>query len=141
MSSCSLGMLLFYRDSKTSTVYKSSDSKKDYFKIDATTLSHCGCTQLTITNYKNGERDFIIRYGMGTYAGKIIYKNNSVTKESDTVWLKFTTLENYTIKFNSIDSLILKVIDSFAVSKPKGVVYPINKPMFKGYIKDLSKNK
>ena len=102
MSSCSLGMLLFYRESKTSTVYKSLGSKKDYFKIYVTTLSHCGCTQLTIINYKKGKRDFIIGYGMGTYNGKSIYKYNSMTKEKNTVWLKLTTLDNYTIKFNSM---------------------------------------
>ena len=133
-------MLLFYRESKTSTVYKSLGSKKDYFKIYVTTLSHCGCTQLTIINYKKGKRDFIIGYGMGTYNGKSIYKYNSMTKEKNTVWLKLTTLDNYTIKFNSIDSLIFNVIDSFSINKPKGIIYPIMKSSFKGYIKDLSKN-
>ena len=85
-------MLLFYRESKTSTVYKSLGSKRDYYKIYATTLSHCGCTQLTIINYKRGKRDFIIEYGMGTYNGKGIYKYNSGTKEKNTLWLKLTTL-------------------------------------------------
>jgi hypothetical protein len=133
MTSCALGMLLFYRDSKTTTIYKSSDSNENYFIVKATTLSHCGCTHLNIDNYKNGKKDFHIFYN-GTVAYKTIYKSDSIN-QNDTLRL-FATSNNYTIPFDSIDIEVYNQIDSIAIHKPKGIVYQINMTKFKGYIND-----
>lgn len=130
-----LGMLLFYRDSKTTTVYRNSDSKKNYFIIKATTLSHCGCTDLYIDNYQNGKKQFHIFYN-NNIARKTIFRYNSQTNQKDTLRLLATPYDNYTTPFDSLDSEIFKRIDSIAIQKPKGLVYQIKRSEYKGFIND-----
>jgi archaellum component FlaF (FlaF/FlaG flagellin family) len=134
LTSCAIGILLFHRDSKTTTIYKSSDSKTNYFIVNATTLSNCGCTHLNIDNYKNGKKDFHIFYN-GTVAHKTIYKFDSIINKNNTLRLVATS-NNYTIPFDSIDFEVYNQIDYIAIHKPKGIVYQINMTKFKGYIHD-----
>lgn len=134
MTGCAVGMLLFYRDSKTTTVYKSSTSKKDYFIVKATTLSHCGCTDIFIDNYRNGRKEFTLFYN-GNVAQKSIYKFDSNLNQTDTIRLIATSSNNYTTPFDSLDIEIFNRIDSIALQKPKGIVYGIKKTSFEGFIK------
>jgi hypothetical protein len=135
MSGCSLGMLLFYRDSKTRTVYKSSESKQNYYIVNATTLSHCGCTDLHIDSYKNGKKEFNLFYN-GNIARKTIYKFDSNANQRDTIRLVATPNNNYTTPFDSLDIEIFNRIDSIAIQKPTGIVYEIKRPAYKGFISD-----
>jgi hypothetical protein len=130
-----IGMLLFYRGSKTATVYRSSDSKKDYYIVKATTLSHCGCTELYINNFKNGSIEFNLYY-TENLARKTIFRKNTETKEIDTIRLLATPYSNYTIPFNSLDTEMFNRIDSIAIQKPKGIIYQIKRNVYKGYISD-----
>jgi hypothetical protein len=135
MTGCAVGMLLFYRDSKTSTIYKSSDSKKDYYIVNATTLSHCGCTDLHIDNYKNGKKEFNLFYN-GNIARKTIYKFDSKINQRDILRLVATSNNDYTTPFDSLDIAIFNRIDSIAIQKPKGIVYQIKRTEYKGFIND-----
>ena len=130
-----IGMLLFYRDSRTATIYRNSDSKKDYYIIKATTLSHCGCTELYIDNFKKGKIEFNIFHNENL-ARKTIFTNNKETNKTDTIRLLATPYNNYTIPFNSLDTEIFNRIDTIAIQKPKGIVYQIKRTAYKGYIKD-----
>jgi hypothetical protein len=135
LTGCAVGMLLFYRETKTMTVYKSSLSNKNYYTIKATTLSHCGCTDLNIDYYKNGRKKFNIFYN-GNIARKTIYPIGSKKlNHSDTILLMAIPGNNFTIAFDSLDTAIFNKIDSLAVYKPKGIVYEIKRPIYKGYIK------
>ncbi len=133
MTGCAVGMLLFYRDSKTTTVYKSSNSKKDYFIVKATTLSHCGCTDIFIDNYRNGRKEFTLFYN-GNIAQKSIYKFDGKLNQTDTIRLIATSSNNYTIPFDSLDMKIFNRIDSIALQKPKGIVYKVKSTGYKGFI-------
>jgi hypothetical protein len=135
MTGCAVGMLLFYRDSKTSTIYKSSDSKKDYYIVNATTLSHCGCTDLHIDNYKNGKKEFNLFYN-GNIARKTIYKFDSKINQRDILRLVATSNNDYTTPFDSLDIAIFNRIDSIAIQKPKGIVYQIKRTEYKGFINE-----
>ncbi|MFT3847028.1 MAG: hypothetical protein QM725_18370 [Lacibacter sp.] len=138
-SGCTIGFLLFYRDSKTATVYKSSASKSDYYIIKATTLSHCGCTFLDIYNYKNGKKDFHLFYS-DNVVRKTVYKFDSEIGRSDTLHLMATAGGGYIYAFDSADNEIFKRIDSIAIQKPKGIIYPVKITKYKGYIGDISYN-
>lgn len=138
-SGCSIGLLLFYRDSKTEIVYKSPSSKNDYFVIKATTLSHCGCTFLDIYNYKMGKQDFHLFYSENVVR-KTVYKFNSERGVADTLRLMATTSDGYIYAFDSLDIEIFKRIDSIAIQKPKGIIYPVKITKYKGYIGDFSYN-
>lgn len=131
----SLGMLLFYRDAKTETVFRSSESKKDYFIIKATTLSHCGCTDLYVDNYNQGRKDFNIFYAENV-ARKTVYKFNQQTNKKDTLRLLATPYDNYTIAFDSLDTEIFKRINTIAIEKPKEIIYKVKSNTYKGFITD-----
>lgn len=135
----SLGMMLFYRDSKTSTVFKSSTSHKNYYVIKATTLAHCGCTDLYVDNYTHGKKDFHIFYS-NNIARKTIFGYNEQTHHQDTLRLLATPYDNFTISFDSLDQEIFRRIDSISIQKPKGIVYQVKRPAYKGYIKDPNLN-
>ena len=137
LTGCALGMLLFYRDSKTVTVYKSSDSKKNYYIVKATTLSHCGCTELYIDNFKNGHKDFTLFYN-DKVARKTIYKFDSKRNITDTISLIAISSNNYTIDFDSLDIAIFKRIDTIATYKPKGIIYKVKQTDYKGFLKASS---
>ena len=128
-----LGMLLFYRDSRTVTVFKSSPSKKNYYVIKATTLSHCGCTDLHVDNYKQGKKDFTIFYH-DDIVRKSIFSYDSQTNHKDTIRLVATPYNNFTTPFDSLDLEIFKRIDSISIQRPKGIVYEIKRPVYKGFI-------
>lgn len=132
-TSCGLGMLLFCRESKTKTIYKSSSSKKDYYIIKATTLSHCGCTNLAITNYKNGKKTFIIDY-TNNRVSKTVYRLNTITNTPDTQRLLATNISFYTTPFDSLDNQIFRTIDSLNKQKIKGFIYPVTITEYKGFI-------
>lgn len=135
LTSCSLGYFLFYKDSKTKNIYRSSASKKNYYAIKATTLSHCGCTDLHIENYKNGKKEFHLFYN-GTIARKTIYKFDAEKNRKDTISLIATSNNNYTIPFDSLDIAIFNRIDSIAIQKPKGIIYQVKRVKYTGYVND-----
>lgn len=136
LTGCSVGFLLFYRDFKTTNIYRSSSSKKNYYIIKATTISHCGCTDLNINYYKNGKPNFNLFYS-GNIARKSIYEFDAKLKVKDTIRLIATSGNDFTIPFDSLDIEIFSRIDSIALQKPKGVIYQIKRPEYKGYTYDL----
>lgn len=131
-----IGMLLFYKEIKTETIYRSSTSKKNYYTIKAVTLSHCGCTDLMIDNYKIGNKEFRIELRF-TGTRKLIYTFNPQLKRRDTTRL-VATPNAYSINFDSLDREIFRVVDSLIVAKPKGMIYPPKRVAYKGYNKELN---
>lgn len=130
-----IGMLLFYREIRTTTIYKSPGSKKNYYTISAVTLSHCGCTDLDVHHYTNRKKDFYITY-KNDLARKTIYRYNKQTFRTDTIRLQATTGDKYTIPFDSLDAAIFHTIDSLLLQspKPKHIVYPPKRVSYKGYV-------
>ena len=135
MTSCSLGTLLFYRDSRTENIYRSAASTKNYYTIKATTLSHCGCTYLSVDNFVGRKKTFNIYYDYNNQAGKTIYSVDPKTGKKDTLRLIATTASNFTVPFDSLDKEILNRIDTIAVNRPKGIIYKIVKQDYKGFNK------
>jgi hypothetical protein len=135
LTGCSLGMLLFYRDSTTTTVYRNSSSKKNYFIIKATTIYRCGCTELYIENYKDKKKDCYYFYNDNS-ARKTVYRHNKQTNQKDTLRLLATPYDNYTTAFDSLDIEVFKRIDSISIKKTKGIVYGIKRTQYKGFIQD-----
>jgi hypothetical protein len=132
MQGCVVGILLFYRDSRTHTIYKSAASRKNYYEIKATTLSHCGCTSLNVINYCKGKKVFSLHY-MNGMAHKTVYGTD--TNKNEIIKLTATKKNNYTEALDSMDHIIFKTIDSLALHRPKGT-YSIAATNFKGYIID-----
>lgn len=139
LSGCGIGMLLFYRDSKIATIYRSSASKKNYFIVKANTLSHCGCTHLYIENYKNEKKEFDLLY-TDNAVRKTIYTVNKNTNRIDTLILWATTTDRFTTPFDSVDVSIFKQIDSISIYKPRGIVYQVKRSNYKGFIVDPYSN-
>ncbi|MCX6316103.1 MAG: hypothetical protein NTW29_02345 [Bacteroidetes bacterium] len=133
LSGCNtIGMLLFYKGSKTETVYRSAPDKKNYYIVKATTISHCGCTELSVVNHKHGVIDFRIDY-MDNVARKTVYRINEATKQKDTIRLRTTTDNNYMVAFTALDKEIFQRIDTILQQKPKGIIYPVRKQIYMGY--------
>ena len=132
MSGCAIGML-FYRDTRTKDIYRSPGSKKNYYTIKATTLSHCGCTYLMINNYVNKKKTFYIRYNYSNVTEKTIYSINDKTKKVDTVELEATTNNDFSIPLDSLDLEIYNRIDNILLEKPKEIIYEIKRKDYKGY--------
>lgn len=134
LSSCAVGMLLFYKESNEKVVYRSSKSKKNYFTITALTLNHCGCTHLFIDNYKNGKKDFLISYYPNTIRKQTYrHKDEKPIIIRDSGRLETTQGKYFDIAFDSLDKKIFSIIDSLASYPPKGT-YQIKKPNYTCYV-------
>jgi hypothetical protein len=118
----------------TRNIYKSSSSQKDYFTINAVTLSHCGCTQIYAESFKNGKKEFQIFYN-DNIARKTIFTYGSNSKTPETLSFLASTNDNFTTPFDQVDSRIFSIIDSVIVNK-QGFVYPIKRTVYKGYVAD-----
>lgn len=123
----------------TKTVYKSSNSQKDYIIIKAATLSHCGCTQLYADSYRNGKLAFQIFYD-DNIARKTIFEYTDAKRMPKSYSLLATTMDSFTIPFDSLDLQIFNRIDS-AIIKKEGFVYPIRWTEYKGYVVDTLVNR
>lgn len=118
----------------TRNVYKSTTSKKNYWTINAVTLSHCGCTHLYVDHFQDGKKDFQIFYN-DKLARKTIYTYSNNSKTPLTKMLLATSKENFTTSFEPIDLEVFRKIDSIITNK-KGIIYPIQRSEYKGYIDD-----
>jgi len=118
----------------TRNIYKSSSSKKSYFTVNAVTLSHCGCTEIYAETFENSRRQFQIFYN-DKLARKTIYTYNSNSKDPEVRYLLATPNDNFTTPFNELDSRIFNIIDS-AIANKQGIVYPVRRRLYKGYIED-----
>jgi hypothetical protein len=135
MSGCgALAMLFTYKDVRKETVFRSSSSRKNYYEIKAITLSHCGCTYLSIDHFRNRDKQFHWYYNYNNQTGKIIYSYNPAKQDNDTIRLKATTSNHFTVPFDSLDKEIFLRIDTIIVQKTKGVIYQIKKQDYKGFI-------
>ena len=130
----SLTLLFLVGCNTTRTIYKSSNSKKDYVTINAVTLSHCGCTEIYAESFKDGKREFQIFYN-DNLARKTIFKYSKDSKTPTTTSLLATSNDNFTTPFDNIDSKIFSLIDSAIVNK-QGIIYPVRRTLYKGYIID-----
>jgi len=128
----SLTLLFLVGCNTTRTIYKSSNSKKDYVTINAVTLSHCGCTEIYAESFKDGKREFQIFYN-DNLARKTIFKYSKDSKTPTTTSLLATSNDNFTTPFDNIDSKIFSLIDSAIVNK-QGIIYPVRRSLYKGYI-------
>lgn len=117
----------------TRILYKSGDSKKDYWTVNAFTMSHCGCTQLFVENYKNGRHDFQIMY-TDNVARKHIYQYNEKGKIADTLVLVAKT-ENFRIPFDSLDNQVYRQLRGIVEDK-EALAYEMKWTDYKGYIKE-----
>lgn len=135
LSGCALGMLLFYKDVRTTSVYRSRESRKNYYEIEAVTLSHCGCSYLTLHNYSNKKVSFRMFFNYETFSGKTIYSFNPVTNRQDTIRYLATTEKNFSVPFDSLDQAIFSRFNAIAKEKPKGVVYDLPQRTYTGYVR------
>ena len=131
-----IGIIIFAFVSCNSTrnIFKSSSSKKNFFIINAVTLSHCGCSEIYAESYKNGKKEFQIFYN-DNLARKTIYSYNSDSREVESKSLLATPNDNFSIPFDSLDFRIFTIIDS-TILKGKVFVYPIRRTIYKGYVTD-----
>ncbi len=116
----------------TRILYRSTDSKNNYWTVNAYTMSHCGCTQLFIEKYRNGKNEFEIMY-TDDFARKNIYDFNEKGVIVDTVTLIAKT-DNFDIPFDSLDNEMFKKIKSI-VDKKEGLVYEMKWTEYKGFKK------
>ncbi|MEJ1240504.1 hypothetical protein WBG78_20340 [Chryseolinea sp. T2] len=114
-------------------LYKSSDSRRDYWKVKAVTLNHCGCTDLFVDNYVNGRRDFQIMYTGDGGARKYFYKYSEQSKVIDMVMYDAST-ERYEIPFDSLDTKIFERIKTI-IETPNAVPYKMKWVGYKGYVR------
>ena len=101
--------------------------------MNAFTMSHCGCTQLFVENYKNGRHDFQIMY-TDNIARKYIYEYNEKGKIADTLVLMAKT-DNFKIPFDSLDNEVYRQLKSIIDNK-EALVYEVKWTDYKGYIKE-----
>lgn len=118
----------------TKNIYKISSSKKDYVTINAVTLSHCGCTEIYAESFKDGRKEFQIFYN-DNLARKTFFIYNQNSKTPTLTSLLATSNDNFTIPFDEADLKIFTIIDS-AIANKHGIIYPIRRTIYKGYIKD-----
>lgn len=123
----------------TRNIYKSSSSKKDYVTINAVTLSHCGCTEIYAESFKNGKREFQIFYN-DNLVRKTFFSYNQNRKTPSLTTLLATPNDNFTTPFDETDLKIFTIIDS-AIANKQGIIYPVRRTMYKGYIKDTLINR
>lgn len=133
LSSCAIGVLLFYKDVVAEDIYRSSNSVRNYFTIRSVTYSHCGCSHLVVNNYYKGRKNFTIIYEENNSTTKKVYAYNAVTKKRDTLRYRATENSGYSRPLDSTDRLIYHVIDSLLSFKQKGLRYPPKKKNFAGY--------
>lgn len=95
-------------------------------------MSHCGCTQLFVENYKNGKNDFQIMY-TDNFAQKNVYNYNEKGSISDTLVL-IAKWDHFQTAFDSVDNEIFKRIKAIVDNK-EGLVYPMKWTEYSGYIK------
>jgi hypothetical protein len=117
----------------TRLLYKSADSKKDYWIVNAFTMSHCGCTQLFVENYKNGRHDFRIMY-TDNVARKSIYEYNEKGKITDTL-VFVAKANNFKIPFDSLDNEVYRQLRTIVENK-EALVYEMKWTDYKGYVKE-----
>ena len=129
-----LGASLLAGCDTTRNIYKSSNSKKDYLTVNAVTLTHCGCTHIYAESFKNGRREFAIFYN-DNVARKTIFTYSPGSKTPATTHYLATADNNFTIRFSDLDSEIFSIIDS-AIVKNQGIVYPVRRTIYKGFITD-----
>jgi len=120
-------------------IYKSSTSKKDYVTINAVTLTHCGCTEIYAESFKKGKKEFEIYY-RDNMARKTFFNYTPNSKTPTLTSLLATPSDNFTTPFDETDSKIFSVIDSAIVNK-QGIIYPIRRTIYKGYIKETLINR
>lgn len=123
----------------TKSIYKSSSSKKDYVTIKAVTLSHCGCTEIYAESFKDGKKEFQIFYN-DNLARKTFFNYNQNSKTPTLTSLLATSNDNFTTPFDEADLKIFTIIDS-AIANKQGIIYPIRRTIYKGYIKDTLINR
>ena len=120
-------------------IYKSSTSKKDYITINSVTLSHCGCTEIYAESFKNGKKEFQIFYN-DHLARKTFFTYSANSKTPTLTSLLATQNDNFTTPFDEADLKIFSVIDS-SIANKQGIIYPIRRTIYKGYIKDTLINR
>jgi hypothetical protein len=129
-----LTIFLFVGCDTTKNIYKNYSSKKDYVTINAVTLSHCGCTEIYAESFNNGKRVFQIFYN-DNIARKTIFNYSLNDKIPTTTSLLATPNDNFTTPFDNLDVKIFSIIDS-AILKKQGIVYPVRRTVYKGFIAD-----
>lgn len=127
------GCLILVGCDSTRTLYKSADSKKDFWIVNAYTMSHCGCTQLFVENYKNGRHNFRLLY-TDNIARKHIYQYNEKGQIADTVTL-LARSDNFKIPFDSLDNQMYQKLKTI-INNKEGLVYEMKWTDYKGYIRE-----
>jgi hypothetical protein len=113
-------------------IHSSSKSKSDYWKLNAFTMSHCGCTELFAEIYSSGKHTSQIWY-TNTFAQKNIFRLNDKGEIADTLVL-IATQEEPEIAFDSLDNEILRTIQ-MKIEQNDGIVYKMHWEEYKGFKK------
>jgi len=132
-------MCLIFGCDTTRNLYKSESSKTEKWILKSVALSHCGCTQLYVDYYSKDRLDFQIMY-IDKLARKTIYKYSADQKNPKYQTLLATSNKNFSIPFDSLDIRIFHVIDSIIDNKI-GIIYPLQKTNYKGYVTDTLLNR
>ena len=103
------------------------------------TLSHCGCTEIYAESFKNGKKEFQIFYN-DHLARKTFFTYSANSKTPTLTSLLATQNDNFTTPFDEADLKIFSVIDS-SIANKQGIIYPIRRTIYKGYIKDTLINR
>jgi hypothetical protein len=116
----------------TRLIHSSSKSKSDYWKLNAFTMSHCGCTELFAEIYSSGKHTSQIWY-TNTFAHKNIFRLNDKGEIADTLVL-IATQHEPEIVFDSLDNEILRTIRT-KIEQNDGIVYEMKWTEYKGFKK------
>ena len=112
------------------TLYTSSDTKANSWKINAYTMSHCGCTQLFAEKYRNGKNEFQVMY-TDDFARKNIYRYNDKGMISDTTVFVAST-GAFQIPFDSLDHEIFRRMKGIIEGNGE-LAYKMKWTEYKGY--------
>jgi hypothetical protein len=137
LSGCGIGMLLFYKDSRSEVIYRGSTSNACNFVIRVVNLSHCGCSNLHVDIYKGKARTASISYN-GRLARKTVYIKNSGKGAYANELLLATSSDSFNVAFDAVDSIVFKEINNISDNPPKSI-YPIKRTNFKGYYIDWAR--
>lgn len=127
-----------YKETTTKSIYRNSNSKKNYLTVKTFTHSHCGCTDIYAQKFDNGKLTYEFYYGSTPFfqAQKILYTYSSNGELIATNKFRLVDTTFYNNKFDSLDLFVLKKIDSFRVQQNPGLPeYKLCKKEYKGLIK------
>ena len=138
LSSLALSSCFLLKDTITSSIYRSSKSKRNYLTVNTFIHSHCGCTDMFAQKFDKGKLTYELYYGCTPFfaARKIVYSYDNNNKLIATTKYKLVDTTVYEQPFDSLDMFVLHKIDSFRLhDNPSLPEYRICEKTYKGLTK------